>query len=40
MVFSSSKKIGPISTGHRQYKDDGHCKFVHGMGPQIIIGSR
>ena len=35
MVFSSSKKIGPISTGHRQWKDDGHCQFVHGYGRYV-----
>ena len=35
MVFSSSKKIGPISTGHRQWKDDGHCSFVHGYGRYV-----
>ena len=35
MVFSSSKKIGPISTGHRQWKDDDHCKFVHGYGRYV-----
>ena len=35
MVFSSSKRIGPISTGHRQWKDDGHCKFVHVYGRYV-----
>ena len=35
MVFKSSKRIGPISTGHRQWKDDGHCQFVHGYGRYV-----
>ena len=35
MIFSSSKRIGPISTGHRQWKDNGHCSFVHGYGRYV-----
>ena len=35
MIFSSSKRIGPISTGHRQWKDKGHCSFVHGYGRYV-----
>ena len=35
MLFSSSKRIGPISTGHRQWKDNGHCSFVHGYGRYV-----
>ena len=34
-MFTSSKKIGPISTGHRQWKHDGHCSFVHGYGRYV-----
>ena len=34
-MFTSSKRIGPISTGHRQWKDDGHCSFVHGYGRYV-----
>ena len=34
-MFTSSKKIGPISTGHRQWKDKGHCSFVHGYGRYV-----
>ena len=34
-MFTSSKKIGPISTGHRQWKDNGHCSFVHGYGRYV-----
>ena len=37
MVFTSSKKIGPISTGHRQWKDNGHCSFVHGYGRYVEL---
>jgi len=35
MKFKSSKRIGPISTGHRQWKDDGHCSFIHGYGRYV-----
>ena len=35
MKFKSSKRIGPISTGHRQWKDKGHCSFVHGYGRYV-----
>ena len=35
MIFKSSKRIGPISTVHRQYKDDGHCSYVHGYGRYV-----
>ena len=35
MVFKSSKRIGPISTGHRQWKDDKHCRFIHGYGRYV-----
>ena len=35
MKFKSSKRIGPISTGHRQWKDNGHCSFVHGYGRYV-----
>ena len=34
-MFTSSKRIGPISTGHRQWKDKGHCSFVHGYGRYV-----
>ena len=37
MIFQSSKRIGPISTGHRQYKDKGHCSFVHGYGRYVEL---
>lgn len=29
--------FGPISTGHRQYLDSGHCSFIHGYGRKIKI---
>ena len=35
MKFKSYKRIGPISTGHRQWKHDGHCSFVHGYGRYV-----
>ena len=33
--FKSTKKLGPISVGHRQWRDDGHCRFVHGYGRYV-----
>lgn len=35
MVFYSTKKIGPISTGHRQWRDKKACKYVHGYGRYV-----
>ena len=35
MKFESTKKLGPISVGHRQWRDDGHCAWVHGYGRYI-----
>ena len=35
MKFQSTKKLGPISVGHRQWRDDGHCAYVHGYGRYI-----
>lgn len=32
MAFYSTKRIGPISTGHRQWKHNGHCAWIHGYG--------
>ena len=39
--YTSSKRFGPISTGHRQWKHDGHCSYVHGYGRfvEITFGS-
>ena len=34
-VYYSTKRIGPISTGHRQWRDPGHCSFVHGYGRYV-----
>ena len=34
-MYRSTKKIGPISTGHRQWRDDGHCSYVHGYGRYV-----
>ena len=40
MSFYSTKRFGPISTGHRQWKHNGHCSFAHGYGRivKIIFG--
>jgi len=40
-MFTSSKRFGPISTGHRQWRHDGHCSYVHGYGRfvEITFGS-
>lgn len=35
MSFQSTKRIGPISTGHRQWKAENHCKFIHGYGRTV-----
>lgn len=35
MSFYSTKKMGPISTGHRQWRDDGHCAQIHGYGRYV-----
>lgn len=35
--FFSTKKIGPISTGHRQWRDDGHCAYAHGYGRYVKL---
>mgnify|MGYP003112429261 FL=1 len=35
MTFQSTKKLGPISVGHRQWRDEGHCAYVHGYGRYI-----
>ena len=29
-ALKSSKRFGPITTGHRQWKDKGHCSYAHG----------
>lgn len=41
MPYYSTKRFGPISTGHRQWKDDGHCRYVHGYGRtmKIVFGA-
>lgn len=38
--YFSTKKFGPISTGHRQWRDNGPCKHVHGYGRtiQLVFG--
>lgn len=35
--YFSSKRFGPISTGHRQWKDNGHCAWAHGYGRIVEI---
>lgn len=34
-MFESTKKFGPISTGHRQWRDDSHCRYIHGYGRYV-----
>ena len=36
-MFTSSKRFGPISVGHRQWKSSSHCSFVHGYGRVVDI---
>lgn len=35
--FFSTKRFGPISTGHRQWKADNHCSLLHGYGRVLEI---
>ena len=35
MAFQCTKRLGPISTGHRQWRDNGHCAWLHGYGRYI-----
>jgi len=35
--FFSTKRFGPISTGHRQWRSDTHCSWVHGYGRIVEI---
>ena len=37
MPYRSTKMFGPISTGHRQWRDDGHCQFIHGYGRKVKV---
>ena len=37
MKYKSSKRFGPITTGHRQWRDTGHCSFVHGYGRYVRL---
>jgi 6-pyruvoyltetrahydropterin/6-carboxytetrahydropterin synthase len=37
MEYYSTKRFGPISTGHRQWRDEGHCKFAHGYGRYVKL---
>lgn len=38
MPYYSTKKFGPISTGHRQWRaEDSHCSFIHGYGRYVQI---
>lgn len=41
MPYFSSKRFGPISTGHRQWRDNGHCAYLHGYGRtmKVIFGA-
>lgn len=37
MPFFSTKRFGPISTGHRQWRDNGHCAYLHGYGRTVKV---
>ncbi len=41
MVYQSTKRFGPISVGHRQWRDDGHCRYLHGYGRtmKVVFGA-
>ena len=36
-MYYSYKRIGPISTGHRQYKAESHCRWIHGYGRYVEL---
>ena len=35
--YYSTKKFGPITTSHRQWRDKGSCKFIHGYARYIEV---
>ncbi len=35
--YFSTKRFGPISTGHRQWRAENHCAFIHGYGRIVEI---
>ncbi len=35
--YYSTKRFGPISTGHRQWRDDGKCAYIHGYGRYVEV---
>ena len=35
--FFSTKKFGPISTTHRQWRHTGHCKYLHGYARTVQL---
>lgn len=37
MPYKSTKKFGPISTGHRNWRADNHCSFLHGYGRYVQL---
>lgn len=37
MAYFSTKRFGPISTGHRQWRDEGHCAWLHGYGRTVKV---
>ena len=37
MKYKSSTRFGPITTGHRQWRDKGHCSYVHGYGRYVRL---
>ena len=37
MKFKSTKRFGPITTGHRQWRDEGHCSYIHGYGRHVRL---
>lgn len=36
-IHYSTKRFGPISVCHRQWKDKGHCRWVHGYGRIVKV---
>lgn len=36
-TYHSSKKFGPISVAHRQWRAESHCRFIHGYGRSVEL---
>jgi len=37
VIHTCTKRFGPISVAHRQWRSDTHCSFIHGYGREVEI---